>query len=220
MGLKLSTPAARDANRVRIAGLASKAGRAEAVAAAFAAPDACDRLVLVNEASVRDNAEYRPSGIRPEDGTLALLDELPETPETAYARLQMCGAVRGQYAARAALLRKVARWAAYFDQRLDAVLLGGYCVASDATLREGADEATCGAVDRSRWHWTAPSDAGIARFVAAVGVALGEADRVALELEKSPGMMEDARLRTLDGDVDASIARLQAAFSALLRARE
>lgn len=232
MGASGSSLKGRSKQKGRIRDVNDAAAKAQARAQEYNKPDFCSKLVLVNEESVTNNSDFRPAQLGPQEGMLVLIDDYPPTQHSTEARGSMCSSIQTHYAKRAQIMHKIASWVAYFDQRLDSILLGNFCFGkqTDAHMNLiAANQQEC-MQRRLGWQpgrpqtdlydmqhpatkkWLQEVDA----FVEEVSDALHLAEKFAKWLEQNPGVAAEDFLQRIDKEIDACAITLQQTFSDFL----
>ena len=232
MGAAGSSLKSRSKQKGRIRDVKDAAAKAQARSQEFNNHDFCSKLVLVNEESVKNNADFRPAQLGAQEGMLVLIDDYPPTQQSTQARSSMCSSIQTHYAKRAQVMQKIASWVAYFDQRLDAILLGNFCFGKQPQAQMdliSANQQVC-MQRRLGWQpgrpqpdfydmqhpatkkWLQEVDA----FVEEVSDVLHLAEKFAKWLEQNPGVAQEDFLQKIDKETDACAITLQQTFSDFL----
>lgn len=232
MGASGSSLKGRSKQKGRIRDINDAAAKAQARAQEYNRPDFCSKLVLVNEESVTNNADFRPAQLGPQEGMLVLIDDYPPTQHSIEARGSMCSSIQTHYAKRAHIMHKIASWVAFFDQRLDSILLGNFCFGKQPDAHMDlipAQQQEC-MQRRLGWQhgrpqpefydmqhpatkkWLQEVDA----FVEEVSDVLQLAEKFAKWLEQNPGVVQEDFLQKIDKEIDACAMTLQQTFSDFL----
>lgn len=232
MGAAGSSLTGRSKQKGRIRNVNDAATKAKARAQEYINPEFCSKLVLVNEESVKNNSDFRPAQLGPEEGMLVLMDDYPQTSQSNEARASMCSSIQTHYANRAQIMHKIASWVAFFDQRLDSILLGNFCYGKTSPSQMdlvAANQQGC-MQQRLGWQPARPNpdsydmqDPGTKKwlqevdaFVEEVSDALHLAEKFAKWLEQNPDVAAEDFLLKIDKEIDACAVNLQKTFSNFL----